>query len=166
MAELTVLESKLGEVTGLAMAAQDLTKKVSTLVEREGNNRELVQALRQMEKEAAETERRCTKVAGSMTGKKSAVLQKARETKKEAAEMAKTYLGKDADALDGFEFMTMAEAGEVGHWAVVQELAKKARDRDLQELAKWARPIQKRHFDQTLSGSLKLAQAEDPEAVA
>ena len=95
----------------LAMAAQDLTKKVSTLVAREGNSRELVQALKQMEKEAAETERRCTKVADSRTGKKSAVMQKARETKKEAAEMAKTYLGKDADALDGFEFMTMAEAG-------------------------------------------------------
>ena len=29
--------------------------------------------------------------------------------------MARTYLGDDADALDGFEFLTMAEAGEVGH---------------------------------------------------
>ena len=29
MADLTTLEAKLGEVTGLAMAAQDLTKKVA-----------------------------------------------------------------------------------------------------------------------------------------
>ena len=32
MAELTVLESKLGEVTGLAMAAQGATEKISKLV--------------------------------------------------------------------------------------------------------------------------------------
>ena len=41
--------------------------------------------------------------------------------------MAKTYLGSDADALDGFEFLTMAEAGEVGHWGVVAEMAKNAK---------------------------------------
>ena len=29
--------------------------------------------------------------------------------------MMDTYLGSDADGLDGFEFLTMAEAGEVGH---------------------------------------------------
>ena len=38
MAELTTLEAKLGEVTGLAMAAQDLTKKVSRLVKEEGEH--------------------------------------------------------------------------------------------------------------------------------
>ena len=37
----------------------------------------------------------------------------------QAAEMMETYLGEDADGLDGFEFMTMAEAGEVSHWAVL-----------------------------------------------
>lgn len=29
--------------------------------------------------------------------------------------MMSTYLGDDSDGLDGLEFMTMAEAGEVGH---------------------------------------------------
>ena len=33
MAELTALESKIGEVLGLAMAAQDATQKVTKLVE-------------------------------------------------------------------------------------------------------------------------------------
>ena len=28
----------------------------------------------------------------------------------------------DADALDGFEFVTMAEAAEVGHWSVLRKL--------------------------------------------
>ena len=42
--------------------------------------------------------------------------------------MMQTYLGDDADALDGFEFLTMAEAGEVGHWSIVEVLAQRARD--------------------------------------
>jgi hypothetical protein len=163
MADLTTLESKLGEVTGLAMAAQDLTKKVERLTKKEGQS-DLVAALQRMREEAAETERRCKTVAAELDGKKTAILGKARETKQEATEMAGTYLGNDADALDGFEFMTMAEAGEVGHWAIVAELAKKARARQIAELARWARPIQKRHFDDTMKGSLVLAQAQDPNA--
>jgi hypothetical protein len=37
MAELTVLESKLGEVMGLAMAAQGATEKISELVKQDGD---------------------------------------------------------------------------------------------------------------------------------
>jgi hypothetical protein len=166
MAELTTLETKLGEVTGLAMAAQDLTQKVARLVKNEGEHENLVRTLEQMREEAAETERRCTEVAEDLNGKKTAVLEKARETKQEAAEMASTYLGDDADALDGFEFMTMAEAGEVGHWAVVGELAQKAGNLDVKEVAEWATPIQQRHLQQTLEGSLELARSEDPFAPA
>ena len=56
MAELTVLESKLGEVMGLAMAAQAATEKVAKLVaDEEGADPELVRALERMRKEAAET---------------------------------------------------------------------------------------------------------------
>ena len=40
--------------------------------------------------------------------------------------MMSTYLGDDADDLDGFEFLTMAEAGEVGHWAILGKLNEKA----------------------------------------
>jgi hypothetical protein len=165
MAELTTLESKLGEVTGLAMAAQDLTKKVAKLVEEEGEHEQLVQTLERMREEAAETERRCTEVAEGLNGKKTAVLEKARETKQEASEMASTYLGGDADALDGFEFMTMAEAGEVGHWSIVDRLARKAGESELEQLAAWAQPIQQRHFELTLKGSLELADSENPNAV-
>jgi hypothetical protein len=165
MAELTVLESKLGECMGLAMAAQDTGKKVARLAEKEGAS-ELVQVLERMLKEAAETEQRCTQVADELDGKKTAVLEKARETKKEAGEMASTYLGSDADALDGFEFMTMAEAGEVGHWEIVDVLARRAGDARMRELAEWAVPIQQRHLEETRKGSLTLAEQEDPSAPA
>ena len=162
MAELTTLESKLGEVLGLAMAAQDATAKVGKLVEEEGGHDDLRSTLQRMAKEAKETEERTTELASELDGKKTAILEKARETKQEAVEMMRTYLGDDADALDGFEFLTMAEAGEVGHWQVVGTMSERANVPGLQELVQWAEPIQQRHFRQTLEGSVELAADEDP----
>ena len=158
MAELTTLEEKLAEVLGLAQAAQKATEKVEGMVEDES----IVAELRQMREEAEETERRCTEVAESRDGKKTAILEKAQETKGEATEMMNTYLGEDADGLDGFEFMTMAEAGEVGHWAVLKKLNEQAGEEKIAELTEWALPIQERHFSQTKEGALQLAGAKDP----
>ena len=160
MAELTTLEEKLAEVLGLAQAAQGASEKVEGLIEDD----ELANKLRQMREEAAETERRCTDLADERDGKKTAVLEKARETKQEAEEMMKTYLGSDADGLDGFEFLTMAEAGEVGHWAVLGKLKETAGEDDVRELVEWALPIQERHFSDVKNVSLKLAAEEDPYA--
>jgi hypothetical protein len=158
MAELTVLEEKLAEVIGLAMAAQGATEKVESLTEDE----ELSQQLERMREEARETEERGTSFAEDLDGKKTAVLDKARETKAEATEMMSTYLGDDADDLDGFEFLTMAEAGEVGHWSVLAKLNEQAGDERLRELIECALPIQERHFQDVKAGSLKLAAEEDP----
>ena len=162
MAELTVLEEKLAEVIGLAMAAQGATEKVEGLTEDE----ELSQQLERMREEARETEERGTRYAEDLDGKKTAVLDKARETKAEATEMMSTYLGDDADDLDGFEFLTMAEAGEVGHWSVLGKLNEQAGDERLRELVDWALPIQERHFQDVKAGSLKLAAEEDPSSPA
>lgn len=158
MAELTTLEEKLAEVLGLAQAAQGATEKVAGLVDDD----EVARVLAQMREEAEETERRCTEIAEARDGKKTAILEKAQETKSEATEMMSTYLGEDADGLDGFEFLTMAEAGEVGHWAVLGKLNEQAGEEPLNELVGWALPIQERHFDQTKECSLKLAAEEDP----
>jgi hypothetical protein len=158
MAELTNLDTKLAEVLGLAMAAQGATQKVEKLVDDD----QLKQQLRQMREEAAETEERTTSIVEELDGKKTAILEKARETKQEATEMMQTYLGEDADGLDGFEFLTMAEAGEVGHWEIVGVMGQRAGNPQVQELVEWVTPIQQRHFEQTLQGSVKLAQDEDP----
>jgi hypothetical protein len=158
MAELTVLETKLAEVIGLAQAAQGAGQKISGLVDDSG----LKSELDRMRTEAEETEERCTKLAEDLDGRKTAILEKARETKQEATEMMSTYLGDDADGLDGFEFLTMAEAGEVGHWEVLGVLGEKARKPEIRELVEWATPIQERHFQTARQGSLKLAAAEDP----
>jgi len=166
MAELTALESKIGEVLGLAMAAQDATSKVDKLVEEEGEHDDLRATLQQMAKEAKETEERTTELASELDGKKTAILEKARETKQEATEMMSTYLGDDADALDGFEFLTMAEAAEVGHWSVLQTLNESAGNERVRDLVSWALPIQERHFQNVLEGSRKLAAEEDPNETA
>lgn len=158
MAELTTLEEKLAEVLGLAQAAQEATEEVESLVEDD----EVVASLRQMREEAEETERRCTEVAEERDGKKTAILERAQETKGEASEMMSTYLGDDADGLDGFEFLTMAEAGEVGHWAVLQKLNEQAGEEPIAELTQWALPIQERHFSDTKECSLTLAGRKDP----
>jgi hypothetical protein len=158
MAELTQIETKIAEVIGLAQAAQGATEKVSKLVEDGG----LKGTLERMHEEAVETEERTTKVAEKLDGKKTAILEKARETKQEATEMMSTYLGSDADGLDGLEFMTMAEAGEVGHWQILGTMNQKARNQELQQVIEWATPIQERHLEEALQGSLKLAAEENP----
>jgi hypothetical protein len=161
MADLTTLEEKLAEVTGLAGAAQEATKKVEGLLDGDAS---LAAALRRMREEAEETERRCEDLAGERDGKKTAILEKAQETKGEATEMMKTYLGEDSDELDGFEFLVMAEAGEVGHWAILGKLGEKAGESRIKELVDWALPIQERHLSTVRDGSLELAADEDPNA--
>ena len=160
MAQITQLESKLAECLGLAQAAQQATRKVARLAKGE---KELVALLDRMRDEAKETEKRCKAAAEKRDGKKTAINKKARETKAEAGEMLEAYLGgDDVDALDGFEFLIMAEAGELGHWEIVKTMATKAKDRTVVRLAEWATPIQQGHFDAVRSSSLRLAQDEDP----
>jgi hypothetical protein len=163
MAELTNLETKLGEVLGLAMAAQGATEKVKTLDDLDGD---LAKTLDRMNDEAKQAEERATKVAGEFEGKKTAILDEAREVKQKATEMMQDYLDRDSDALDGFEFLTMAEAGEVGHWEILKTLNEQARNSGVQELVEWGVPIQQRHLEQVRQGSLKLAAEEDPNEVS
>jgi hypothetical protein len=161
LAELTVLESKLGEVLGLAMAAQEATRKVGALARAE-KAQDLVEKLKQMQGEAKEAEQRGTEIAAGLDGKKTAILSEAREVKQKASEMMQDYLDESADALDGFEFLTMAEAGEVGHWEILGTLNERAGNPALREYVAWGLPIQKRHLQDVREGSLKLASEEDP----
>ena len=71
-------------------------------------------------------------------------------------------LAGEDEALDGFEFLTMAEAGEVGHWSIVKKLNEKAGVESIAALAEWALPIQQRHLQTVLEGFLAIASREDP----
>ena len=162
MAELTNLETKLGEVIGLAMAAQGAIDRISKL----NPPKDLARQMKQMRSEAAAAERAGTELAATFDGKKGKILTEARSVKKKGGEMLKTYLDRDADILDGMEFMTMAEAGEVGHWAVLEQMNKAAKHPGVRELVKVQLPIQKRHLKDVSAASVVLAAKEDPNAAA
>jgi hypothetical protein len=164
MAELTNLESKLAEVLGLAEASKGAAEKVKSMLD--DDEQDLARTLERMRDEAIETADRCTDVAGQLDGKKTAIVEAARETKQEATEMMETYLEGEDDALDGFEFLTMAEAGEVGHWAIVKKFNERAGIGAVTELAEWALPVQEEHLNAVLTGALELAGREDPNEVA
>ena len=153
MAELTPLDEKLGEVLGLAQAAQDTTAKVLKM---EGAD-DFKTDLERMAQEAKETEQRTDRLIDSFEGRKTAIREKARETKSEATEMAQTYLSGEDEALDGFEFLTMAEAGELGHWEIVQKMGQTIGEQQVTELADWAVGVQRKHFERVREASLELA---------
>jgi hypothetical protein len=160
--ELTKLETKLAEVIGLAMAARAAGDRVHGLT----SDRELKKTLKQMGQEAQQAEKEGGAVAGTLRGKKAAIMQEARTVKKKADSMLRDYLGRKPDALDGFEFLTMGEAGEVGHWSVLGQLNKKAGNADIGRLVRTHLPIQKRHLKNAQEGSLKLAAKENPNAAS
>ncbi len=158
MSDVTPLEEKLGEVIGLAEAAQAALDKITALPESD-SQADLLDRLKQ---ESEETAKRGREVAGEREGKKTAILDKAQETKNEGVEMMKTYLGDDSDGLDGFEFLIMTEAGEAGHWAILGKLNEKAGEKEVGELVDWALPLQEAHLDDVREASLRLAAEEDP----
>jgi hypothetical protein len=164
MAELTNLESKLAEVLGLAEASKGAAETVKGMLDEDAQG--LAGTLDRMREDASETAERCIEATSSFEGKKTAILEAARETKQEATEMMETYLAEEEDALDGFEFLTMAEAGEVGHWAIVKKLNERAGNTAVKDLAAWALPIQEEHLATVLKSSLHLASQEDPNETA
>ena len=156
MADLTSLDEKLAEVLGLSQAAQKATEHVSGM---EGAD-DFADLLARMGDEAKETEQRTDALVDTIEGKKTAIREKAHETKGEAEEMMETYLAGEDEALDGFEFLTMAEAGELGHWEIVQTMAQTVGESEVAELANWAVDVQARHFEDVRKAGLELAKHE------
>ncbi len=156
MADLTPLDEKLGEVLGLAQAAQAATKRVSTM---EGAD-DFDGDLERMHEQAVETERRTDQLVDGLDGKKTAIREKARDTKSEAADMMETYLAGEDEALDGFEFLSMAEAGELCHWEIVAKMSETIGASDIHELATWSVDVQREHVELVRRASLALAEEE------
>ena len=161
MAELTPLEEKLAEVLGLAQAAQGAAKKVAAM---DGADEHKGQ-LERLQEQAAETERRTDAIVDTLEGRKTAIRDMARETKGEATEMMKTYLAEEEEALDGFEFLAMAEAAELAHWEIVQKIASTVGDAEVTKLADWAVYVERGHVQIVREASLALAAEEAQEMV-
>jgi hypothetical protein len=164
MPELTHLDEKLGEVLGLAQAAQIASKRVLKLAEDEKDT-ELAEAMRRIGDEAADLQARCEHVAGTRDGMKTAINKLARETKAEVGVFMRTYL-EDAEALDGLEFLSMSEAGELAHWEILATLNKTAKDADIAALVKHGVPLERSHVKAIRQHALRLAGNEDPRETA
>jgi hypothetical protein len=120
-------------------------------------------ALAEMRDQAEETERRTDELVSTLDGRKTAIRDLARETKSEATEMMRTYLADEEEALDGFECLSMAEAGELCHWEIVQTISEVAGAAEAKTLADWAVPVQREHVELVRKASLTLAADEGRE---
>ncbi len=162
MAELTNLETKLGEVIGLAMAAQAATERVEKLTK----DAKLRKQLKTMRQEAAKAEKDGTAVAGELQ-------------RQEEQDPRRGPDGED-QGRDDDEDLPRARLRRPGRLRVPDDgrgrrgrpLGRAAgaeqagRHPGVRELVKVQLPIQKRHLKDVLAASLQLAAKEDANAAA
>jgi hypothetical protein len=155
---LTVLQEKLAEAHGLAMAASVVTTKVAKRVATEA----LLRELQTMAEDAEETRARCLLVERSLPEELfEEVRAHANSTHESAADLVGAWFKAGTDPLRAWGFLAMGEAAEVATWSAVAVLAAQSDADDVAELAAWALPIQKRHLSVALDGAVVLATSFD-----
>ena len=158
---LTVLEQKLAEAHGLAQAAAVVTAKVAERLE----ERSLLDVLATMRNDADETRARCLEVELRLPPASfDEVRAHANSTNESASDLVGAWFKAGTDPLRAWSFLAMGEAAEVAVWAAVAMLANNAHADDVAELAAWALPVQRRHLEIALEGSILLADSFDPTA--
>ena len=153
---LTVLQEKLAEAHGLAIAAAVVVDKV----EERTLDLELRRRLWAMQEEAAEVRARCLEIERGL-GLADELLAHANLTREHAADLAAAWFKAGTSPLRAWSFLAMGEAGEVATWAAVDAMADADR---IAELAAWALPLQRRHLELALDGAAQLARQADPQA--
>jgi hypothetical protein len=153
---LTVLQEKLAEAHGLAIAAAGVVDKV----EERTLDLELRRGLWSLREDAAEIRARCLAVEERL-GPTDELLAHANLTRERAADLAAAWFKAGTSPLRAWSFLAMGEAGEVATWAAVDALADTG---GIGELAAWALPLQQRHLELALDGAMQLARQADPNA--
>lgn len=158
MAGLSMLDAELAEVLGFAQATQAATRKVAALA-RHRNDTPLRELMSRMGDEAAQVEQRCDVVVGTREGMRTAAIAlKARDITAEVIEFMEAHL-KDADALDGVQFLGMTKSAEMAHWIILAKLTEIDDDRSLASVVNFALPLQRAHVDAVDEHSLRLSDA-------
>jgi hypothetical protein len=156
---LTVLQEKLAEAHGLAIAAAVVTDKVEERVAA----RDLRLLLGTMRLEANETRARCLEVEHLVGGEAAEeVLAHANTVSEKASDLAVAWFKSGTGPLEAWSFLAMGEAGEVATWRALDSLARRDGDSRLVALAEWALPVQERHLADALAGTVTLAEAFRP----
>lgn len=158
---LTVLQEKLGEAHGLAIAAAAALDRVEERLP----SGLLGDELRAMRADADETRARCLAAERSF-GEDAAleILAHATVTSERAADLAGVWFKAGTGPLAAWSFLAMGEAAEVAAWAALTSLAARDGADGLVELATWGLPVQERHLQLALEGAVRLAEAADPAA--
>ena len=157
---LAVLQEKLAEAHGLAMAASVVVDEVRerTL------DPELQRVLRGLQDDASETRARCLEAEESLGSELAQeLLAHAQTTKEHSGDLAAAWFKAGTGPLKAWTFLAMAEAAEVAVWASVDVLARRACRNGLAELAAWALPLQRQHLELALEGAVRLAEEADPD---
>jgi hypothetical protein len=157
---LTVLQEKLAEAHGLAIAATAVTRKVEERVE----NASLRRELETMRSQAEEARARCI-VLEETFGEELAeeMLALANVTHEKAADLVGAWFKAGTGPLRAWSFLAMAEAGEVATWTELAALAARLPEDDgVADLASWGLDVQRRHLAVALDGAVVLASSFDP----
>ena len=158
---LSILEEKLAEAHGLAMAATVVTAKVEERIALDS----LRSDLEEMRRDAEEARARCVRVEESL-GEELAteLLAHAISTKERSADLLPAWFKAGTGPLRAWVFLVMGEAAEVATWTALSRLAASADANGIRELAEWGLPVQRRHLRTALEGADTLAAAADPDA--
>ncbi|MGH3001703.1 MAG: hypothetical protein ACRDM1_03385 [Gaiellaceae bacterium] len=159
---LSVLQEKLGEAHGLAIAATTVTERVSERIADAG----LREALLALRREAEEARGRCVAVE-RLFGDEVAteILARANTTEERSAALVAAWFKAGTGPLAAWSFLSMAEAGEVALWAALVSLAARATGDEggaVADLAVWALAVEERHLQIALEGVVRLAELTDP----
>jgi hypothetical protein len=158
---LSVLQQKLGEAHGLAMAAAAVTERVQERTE----DAALFVELRRLRDDAVETRARCLSAERAFEpARADEILAHANTIKERASDLLGAWFRAGTDPLAAWSFLAMGEAAEVSTWSALVQLGRRADPEGIGALAEWGLPVQQRHLQVALDGAVRLAQLAEPHA--
>jgi len=158
---LSVLQEKLGEAHGLAMAAAIVTEHVQ---ERTDDSALFVE-LRRLRDDAEEARARCLSVERAFEpARADEILAHANTIKDRANDLLGSWFKAGTGPLAAWSFLAMGEAAEVAAWSALAQLGRRADPAGIGALAEWGLPIQERHLQVALDGAVRLAELAEPHA--
>lgn len=151
---LDLIEEKLAEAHGLAIAASSLTGTVARHVE----DWILCDVLDELRRDADETRRRCLALERSLgSDRTDELVAHANTTAQHVGDLVAAWFKAGTDAFRAWCFLVMGEAGEVAAWTGLTELASPGGG-PLFELARWGEQVQARHLELALEMVPRLAE--------
>lgn len=158
---LSVLQQKLGEAHGLAMAATVVTERVQERTD----DAALFVELRRLRDDAAEARARCLSAERAFEpARTDEILAHANTIKERASDLLGAWFKAGTGPLAAWSFLAMGEAAEVSTWSALVQLGRRADPDGIGALAEWGLPIQQRHLRIALDGAVRLAELAEPHA--